>query len=399
MDITTNVINFITNKTVIFYLAVVILLYIFRGKFQFQGFIALLRTKFGLKLMDSWAKKFNKPLKILAKIGIGVGALGGVLSILLIMSATVNMLKAPEPLDGSPVVLPGTTIAGTNGLEFPIIIGVLSLFIIIVVHEFAHGVIARAYNIPVKSSGVMIMGPLLGAFVEPDDKVMDKKSDTAQHSVFAAGPFSNILLTIAVLALIFYALVPAIVNMTDTIGIEVVPQAEKAAFAAGLNETKIITSVNGVETMNYSSFINEVINLTPGEEITLSNSKESYTIVAGAHPDNESRGYMGINLAEKRVVKYDFFGASILYEFLKWLNELLFWVWFISLNIGIINLYPVYITDGARMLKTFFLRVIKNENKAIAWWAYINRICLFMLLFVILFPALVWVWEKIAMFI
>ncbi|HLF55126.1 MAG TPA: hypothetical protein VI612_05405, partial [Candidatus Nanoarchaeia archaeon] len=50
----------------------------------------------------------------------------------------------------------------------------LSIFIILIVHEGMHGVMARVYGLPVKNSGLVVLGALVplipGAFVEPDEE-------------------------------------------------------------------------------------------------------------------------------------------------------------------------------------------------------------------------------------
>src|SRR3989338_644264 len=81
---------------------------------------------------------------------------------------------------------------------------IISLFIIAIIHEFSHGVIARVYNIKIKSSGFAFLGPIPAAFVEPDEKKMEKSSAKAQLSILAAGSFSNILLALLVILILFF---------------------------------------------------------------------------------------------------------------------------------------------------------------------------------------------------
>ena len=56
----------------------------------------------------------------------------------------------------------------------PFFYWIISIFVIAVVHEFSHGLIARANNIKVKSSGFAFLALLVpiipAAFVEPDEK-------------------------------------------------------------------------------------------------------------------------------------------------------------------------------------------------------------------------------------
>tara|TARA_Y100000034_G_scaffold63195_1_gene76452 strand:- start:161 stop:1288 length:1128 start_codon:yes stop_codon:yes gene_type:complete len=74
----------------------------------------------------------------------------------------------------------------------------VALAIVAVSHEFAHGIFARLHKIKVKTTGLAFFGPFFGAFVEPDEKQMQKAKKFPQLSVLAAGVFANI-----VMALIF----------------------------------------------------------------------------------------------------------------------------------------------------------------------------------------------------
>src|SRR3989344_8635488 len=94
------------------------------------------------------------------------------------------------------LVLPGVKIPGLPYLGFWH--WIITIFILALVHEFCHGILARLYNLKIKSSGLAILGVLLpivpAAFVEPDEKKLFKKKKKEQLSVLAAGPFSNLVL-------------------------------------------------------------------------------------------------------------------------------------------------------------------------------------------------------------
>ena len=80
----------------------------------------------------------------------------------------------------------------------------IAIFVIAVVHEFSHGIVARAHNIPVKHTGLAFFGPIIGAFVEPDEKKLRAGKDITQYSVYAAGAFSNVILALLALLLLAY---------------------------------------------------------------------------------------------------------------------------------------------------------------------------------------------------
>ena len=79
---------------------------------------------------------------------------------------------------------------------------IITIIIIAVFHEFAHGIIARGHGIKVKSTGFGFLGPFLAAFVEVDEKAMSKKSSKAQLAVLSAGSFANVIIAAIFLLLL-----------------------------------------------------------------------------------------------------------------------------------------------------------------------------------------------------
>lgn len=366
---------------IIFYTTIILLIYINRKKFEFQGkIVALYKTKFGLNLMDYIAKKYPRLVKSFGIVSIYAGYLGFVIVILLLFKILYDLIAKPDIIAISPVI-PGIPIAGTN-LVFPLVTGWISLLIIIVVHEFSHGVVARAYNIKILSSGFAFFGPILGAFVEPDEKHVKKQKGVVQNSVYAAGPFSNVVLAIVALLLLNFVVAPLAVGASNPIGIEINPQADFPAQAAGLEEGDVILAINDVSTRNLDAFFNSTRSIKPGDTILVETKRGVFEFETTKNPDNESRGYMGITITG--ISREGNGGLSTLaFPILKWLWSLLFWVFFISINIGLFNLFPIFITDGARMLKVTIDRYVKNTKKAQDAWFRFNQICLILLLSIV----------------
>jgi membrane-associated protease RseP (regulator of RpoE activity) len=72
------------------------------------------------------------------------------------------------------------------------------------------------------------------------------------------------------------------------------------------------------------------------------------------------------------------------YESIKgpyyWFKDLFKWLFLLNYFIGLINLFPIYITDGARMLRVAIGKLVKNQEKAIKVWSFINMMFLFLIL-------------------
>lgn len=359
-----------------------LLLFLNRNKFEVQGkIIYLYKTKIGLKLMDYVAKKFNKTIKFFGSIGIWAGYLGFIVVTYSLLNLLWSILKKPDMVGVSPV-LPGIPIAGT-GMVFPLIIGWISLLVIIIVHEFSHGVVARAYKLKILSSGIAFFGPIMGAFVEPNEKEMVKQSRKVQNSVYAAGPFANILLTGITVLLLIFVLNPTIDKISSPKGIIIEPMVDYPVYNSGLTSKATITSINNVDIVENSSlFFNVTKNIKPGDQVTITTKDETYNFNAVSNPDNESLAYIGVYIKGIELSGNTPL-LDILYKILRWFSELFFWISFISINIGLINLYPIYITDGARMLKIVLEDKMKDKKKALEYWVKANNLAILILVGII----------------
>ena len=174
-----------------------------------QGWIFLYHSKVGIKWMDKVVSKFGKILNPMRYIVVGTGYFLMIAMMWMIGFAAYRYITLPIPkqLQGMPPIAPLIP-------YFPKLFGMESFFpplyftyflvalaIVAVSHEFAHGVFARLHKIKVKTTGLAFFGPFFGAFVEPDEKQMQKAKKFPQLSVLAAGVFANL-----VMALIFILL-------------------------------------------------------------------------------------------------------------------------------------------------------------------------------------------------
>lgn len=368
-----------------------------RKKLSFQKLIwpviyaVLWRTKFGLKFMDKVANKYREFIKLLGYSFIGFAFLGMILISINFIFLLFNLIIKPkEASQGVSLVLPLTNIPGIGYLFFWHFI--LSIFIIALIHEFAHGIMARAHKVPIKASGLGVFSLILPifpvAFVEPDEKKLEKEKDVVQYSVFAAGPMANILLAFIILMALPYVanpfqLSPFEGTITEPIGIsytEVTPGY--GAEEVGMLPGAVINGVNGKEALDYESFSKELGDLKPDDEVIINTLDDTYTIKAKASSDDASRGLIGIqSIKNERRVKNEFESIKMPYY---WLRSFIRWLFYLNFFIGIINLLPLMITDGGRMLKVALERTITDKKKANKVWVYIGLVFIFTLLFALL---------------
>ncbi len=382
---------------ILFYSTIILLVYIFRKKFDRPNFfLAMYRTKIGIKLMDKIGVKHAEVVKLLGYIGIGVGYSGLVLIVYYLLKNIFNLLMVPTATSAVSLVIPGVKIPGSP-IMIPLITGWIALFLVILVHEFSHGVVARAHKIPVKSSGIFFMGPLMGAFVEPEEKKLRKSSDTTQYSVYAAGPFSNVLLALLCLFLLTYAFDPVAGSMSTEIGVPVVGVTEGyPAMDAGLEGGVVITSVNGVDITNHAQFTKNMEDVRPGEEVTVTADGTVYNIVTAENPSDPNKGYIGIMASTKAKTELNnqTLYYKILHRILMWLGELMAITGLLSLGIGLANLLPLGPVDGGRMLQVS-LEKIKGSERGNFWWRKVSVATLLLLAINLFWPVIKWVTSQI----
>lgn len=386
--------------TIVFYIVIISLIIINRKKFSFEAkIIALYRTKIGLKLMKRWGEGAERLIKVLAVVGIVVGFAGMALSVFLILQGFYNLLFVPSAPPTFAPVIPGARIPGL-GIKVPLFSGLVALFISIVVHEFSHGLVAAAHRLRLKHSGFVMFGPLPGAFVEPDEKQLQSAKTKTQLAVYAAGPFSNILLTIVVILLFGFLPILAgsagsepsegLVRFTrstsvvdfsslreklyEPTGLRIIEVVDGSpARGAGLPNGTLVTSINGVGIMeNLTRFAQELgslDNLTPGQEVVLGSGEESWKVLTAPRPGNESVGFIGIQFeveTRKNPLMLERVG-SVGFFLLERLYEVVLWIILLSSGLGLANLLPLGPVDGGRMLLSALERYLPKERARLFW--------------------------------
>ena len=377
------------NLDLILFLVFVILIFLFylrhKKRFEIQsGVFALYRTKWGLSWMDLVAKKHPRFLKLLTFLGVLVGFVGMIAMTAILVKATLELLFVPEAPPALAPVLPGIKIApGLPTLSF--LHWIISLIIIAIIHEFSHGVVARLFNIKIKSSGFAFLGPIPAAFVEPDEKQMEKKSRKVQLGVLAAGSFSNILLGMMVIG-IAITLSPFTNGLLESNGVFIVNLEEGGPLnLSGVSVGENILKINELDVGTVSELSGILTDANPGDEIVLETDKGVYNVLLG---ENEEKAYLGASLSAAEISyteqALDKYGRGLL-DLISWFTQLLFWLWIINIGVGLFNLLPLGPIDGGRMLVVGLTYFMSKENATKVWKAVS-----FFLLFLLIINLLPW---------
>ncbi len=374
----------------LFYLLIILFLYLKRKKVDVQAkVIFLYRMQWGIKWMDKYSKKFREWVILLGYTGVGVGFVGLVFISYYLVRTLIEYFTVEEIVSSASLVYPGMTVPGLGILPFWD--WIIAIFIIAVVHEFSHGIVAMAHKLKVKNTGIVLLGPILGAFVEPDENQLRKKEDIVQYSVLAAGSFSNIVL--AVLALLLLTLIaPALSGMATGDGFTFDSYvSEDLPFAkAGILPGTIVNGINGQGITKFEEFSEELRVYRPGEKITINTEIEDYTITLAQNPDFPKRGFLGIKEIKNEYEikeKYQSSFWTFIHSFITWFTGFLRWLFLLSLGIGIFNLLPLPIVDGGRMAQVFLQR-LKGKEKGDRYYAKVSIFFLIVLLLNLVYPFL-----------
>jgi len=356
----------------LFYVILAIIIYIYRKKFQVEGgFILLYRTNFGIDFINRFTEKHKEFLKIVGYTAIGVGFIGMIAICGLLLKGIYELIFVPLAPPTLSLVIPGVQIPGSP-IFVPFWYGIIALFIVIVVHEFGHGIIARSHGLKIKNTGFGFMGPLPLAFVEPDEKQVEKKDSIVQQSIFAAGPFFNVILVAVVLAVSFLVINPIVSSMVTAQGYEFSTiQKDFPADKYGLEKNVVYTSLNSQEINDSTQLVNALSCVKPGESITVGNSNNNVTLITAANPTDPTKGYLGISgISTNYVLKSQAWWFKGIYDLLFVLVSLLEWVATLSLGIGLANLLPLGPVDGGRMLNKAAVD-INGKDKGVKVWSTI----------------------------
>jgi membrane-associated protease RseP (regulator of RpoE activity) len=371
---------------------------------EFQYGIILLRTKRFQSLMDRLgSQKISKPVGwFLLYILPVVAAIG-----LFIFLSQLSVFFSPARVNIGTTIRSVTPLAylGIPGLNpyLPWIDGWIALIVAMVIHEGAHGVVARSLGLPVKSAGlVFFLFILIGAFVEVDEDAMKAARARDSGRVLAAGAGVNFVVGIAALLLLFSVvstMTPAVsgvgvVEVVNQIGGNDCQPGACPAFQAGIQGGDFLTAINGVRFTDPSMLgtMEDNGSLRPGQVVVVSvwsgGETRNISLTLASNPDNSTRAFLGINEPllgptdlRALVSGYtgSFFTRPIIYlciptlpqcqsgvpfsgamaafytspygASLEPLATLLYWLFFINFNLAVFNALPLGPLDGGQAFK------------------------------------------------
>lgn len=328
-------------------------------KIDVNGPLLMRRTLRMRDLIDSIAQKSPRFWKLFMNIGIPVSVFFMGLMIYFIILSLKTFTTAPP---ASPI-LPGVDYPG-NPIYLPLGYGLIGLATVIVVHEFAHGILARVEGIKIKSIGVLLLGVLPGAFVEPDEEGVKKASRLAKLRIYAAGSIFNLSLALIALLIVFLVSNFAIAPSFHSDGIEITSVVPNSPAEGILKEGMIIYSINGKSTNNITEYANTLNKTKIGDELTFQTNQGVFKVKTGSNPNNSTRSYIGIRSTEHQVINEDIavkYGNTIPW-ILFYLKDLFNWIFLLNFVVGTFNLLPMKPLDGGHIFEEILSYKLSKET-------------------------------------
>ncbi|MGI0100388.1 MAG: M50 family metallopeptidase [Candidatus Micrarchaeaceae archaeon] len=238
------------------------------------------------------------------------------------------------------------------GIDIPLIAGIISLAVLLMIHEFSHGVLARRAKVKLKEIGVLMFGFIpIGGYVEPDEKMVNRLDSTKQTKIFSAGISANFIAMLVFFALmmaVLYYVAPGAYHYGVVITGTIPGYPASGVLSKGMQVLKWNNyTVSGISNLTAASASDR-----PNSTITVLTSTGTYMIRAVADPSNSSKGLIGVSLGSEPILNtpyakavyfaYTVFALSMLLNFL----------------VAVVNLLPIPGLDGWRI----YMVNIKSER-------------------------------------
>jgi membrane-associated protease RseP (regulator of RpoE activity) len=333
-----------------------LLMYRDRENVERHGILFYRRTKKGLKLIDDIAKRFPRFWKVYAWGGV-VAAFISIVAISAVIGAGIfEVASTGNPSDDFGLVAPGTgdTVNSQPGVTFvPAEYWFISIAIIMIVHELSHGVIARTQDFDINSVGVLVLGVIPGAFVEPKGSGLpgnkedgdpagawDQGNWISRIKVLAAGSWANY-----VFAVIFALMWAGASSFLATPGeIYYTSQEGFPAENAGMNQGRLL-SFNGTSIDEIQNFSDTASKIRANETYSIGTTEGEFQVTAATR---DGEGHIGLMFSSFTPLE-------------RWFVQLFQIVSFLNLGIGLFNMLPAKPLDGGHILDAVAERFFGEE--------------------------------------
>ena len=305
-------------------------------------------------VLSKMLTRTKRGIRVFADVSVIAGFLMMGFAFWFLLSNISNFFVEPTEFAELTVLIPGVTLTSASAILYFL----LSIPIVLVIHEGAHGIVATLEKIKIKTGGFAIFIALFAGFVEPDEKEFDDARKISKLRVIGAGATSNVIFAFALGAILltnplFALILPEpflewFYDAPDGVGIISIIEGS-GAEKAGLQKNDVITGIDGIAIITPVDF--QKADLKPGDVVTVTVQRDGQLLQLPVEimpsPDDPDKGLVGI-------MRDSTFYKPV-YNFIEWdpqVSMFLLWLWMISFFIGIINMLPLPILDGGKFIYT-----------------------------------------------
>lgn len=298
----------------------------------------------------------RRGIRVFADVSVVAGFLMMGFAFWFLLSNATKYFVEPQGFAELTVLIPGVTLTSSYSITYFL----LSIPIVLVMHEGAHGIVATLERIKIKTGGFAIFVAMFAGFVEPDEDEFNRAKKVSRLRVIGAGATSNVI----------FAMALGLILLTNPLFAVVLPEPLLSAFyelpegvmilsiiegsgaeRAGLLANDIITGVGDVRLLSPADFAD--LGLVPGQTVPVDILRDGqpmqFAVEIMESPDDPGRGLIGI-------MRDNSFSYQPVLDYIVWDNHqismFLLWLWMISFFIGIINMLPLPILDGGKFIHT-----------------------------------------------
>ena len=338
--------------------------------FEIKAYSLVYKNKGVNDILLKLLGRTRRGIRVFADTSVIAGFIMMAFAFWFLLNNILNFFVAQETFSELTVLIPGVTLTSAASITYFL----LSIPIVLVIHEGAHGIVAALEKIRIKTGGFAIFIAMFAGFVEPDEEEFEKAKKISKLRVIGAGATSNVLFAFVLGAILltnpFFAMVlpePLLSTFYELPeGVLILSIIENSgAEQAGLLANDIITSINDIPIFSAVDFPS----LDPGDTASVSiirdNQVLNFNVEIMPADDDPERGLIGI-------MRDNSFAYKPVMNFIEWndpnVSMFLLWLWMISFFIGIINMLPLPILDGGKFIHTIIDKRISDKSVNIAMW-------------------------------
>ena len=365
--------DFITDNAIIYVLIAWVVIVVTakglrldRHGFEIKAYSLVYKNRGVQDLLTKVLSRTRRGIAVFADLSVVAGFAMMGFAFWFLLSNISNFFLAPSAFAEVTVLIPGVTLTSSTAILYFL----LSVPIVLVMHEGAHGIVATLEKIKIKTGGFAIFIALFAGFVEPDEEEFAKAKKISKLRVIGAGATSNVAFSMVLGALL----------LTNPIFAIVLPEPVVGAFYESPDGMMVLSVIEGFGAESAGMLANDIIiqiddagiatpadfaglDLSPGQtvDITVLRGEESleFPVEIMPAPDDSGRGLIGI-------MRDSSFAYKPIYDFIQWdnaqLSLFLLWLWMISFFIGIINMLPLPILDGGKFIHSIIDQKVPEKS-------------------------------------